>query len=322
MNVLRMMDDLLRDRNTLYEMATQRERLGGMCARLLLIFLLTTCIYGAVMGTFRWMHPAYYFSNFELSTPGQGPVSGKVAGMTVADRAVYTRVELPAAEPETTVRFNLSDPSEPYKVAETGKEKGFQKMVLAPGAALAEADAWKLPIMVAVKTPLLFILTLLVCTPALYVINLALGMRLHFMPVMTLMLFALAGTGVMLVVFAPIALLFSVVTASYHFMKVLHLLIFVIAGLFGVRILWEGLCRMREKDAGVIESVVGLGKRGMVLLAWLLLYALVGAQLAWTLKPFLGTPYLPDTPPFRVERGNIFVSTWGSCDNMLDDIKD
>jgi hypothetical protein len=318
MNVLRMMDDLLRDRNTLYEMATHRERLGGMCARLLLIFLLTTCIYGAAMGCFRWAHSGYYFSNFELSTPGQAPVSGKVAGMTVDDRTVYTQVELPATEPETTVRFNLSDPSEPYKVAETGKEKGYQKMVLAPGASLAEGDAWKLPVMVAVKTPLLFILTLLVCTPALYVINLALGMRLHFMPVMTLMVFALAGTGVMLVVFAPIALLFSMVTASYHFMKVLHLLIFVIAGLFGVKILGEGLARMRQEQAEEAGSPPR-GKGRLVLLAWLLLYALVGAQLAWTLKPFLGTPYLPDTPPFRVERGNIFVSTWESFQQIRDD---
>lgn len=34
------------------------------------------------------------------------------------------------------------------------------------------------------------------------------------------------------------------------------------------------------------------------------------------LKPFLGTPYLPATPPFRLERGNIFVSTFGSMQDV------
>ena len=118
----------------------------------------------------------------------------------------------------------------------------------------------------------------------------------------------MAGTGVMLVVFAPISLMFSVVTTSYHFMKILHVVVFAIAGLFGVKILGEGLAGMQapEEDAPPPPTH---GKSHAVLYSWLLLYCLVGAQLAWTLKPFLGTPYLPATPPFRLDKGNIFVST-------------
>ena len=42
----------------------------------------------------------------------------------------------------------------------------------------------------------------------------------------------------------------------------------------------------------------------------------MGAQVAWTLKPFLGTPYLPETPPFRLDKGNIFVSTLESLHSI------
>ena len=49
-----------------------------------------------------------------------------------------------------------------------------------------------------------------------------------------------------------------------------------------------------------------------------MLYALVGGQLAWTLKPFLGTPYLPETPPFRIESGNIYVSAFKTVGKLLD----
>jgi len=171
---------------------------------------------------------------------------------------------------------------------------------------------------VALKTPLVFVLTLLVCALALYVLNLAFGLQLRFLPSMTLALFALAGTGVMLAVFAPIALLFTVVTANYHFMKILHVLVFGIAGVFGVRILAEGLARMTGPPGEGAGAVRTTGRTRLLLLAWLLLYCLVGAQVAWTMKPFLGTPYLPETPPFRVDKGNIFVNTMESWRQLRD----
>ena len=177
--------------------------------------------------------------------------------------------------------------------------------------------------LVAVKTPLLFLLALAICAPALYVLNLMSGMGLRFGPVMTLMAFALAATGVVLGVFVPIATLFGIVTHNYHFMKVMHLAIFAVAGVFGVKVLGEGLFKMApHKDEEGSDRSVGFQLKSWVrvrslVISWLLLYALVGGQLAWTLKPFLGTPYLPETPPFRVESGNIYVSVFGSVGKMM-----
>jgi hypothetical protein len=261
------------------------------------------------MGAFRCIHPAYYFSNFAMSSGGRDLAQGKVAGMSVENRAVYTRTALPVTAADTTIRFNLSRPSEAYEVARIGTEKGYGKIVLAPGPALEEPGAWKLPILVALKIPLLFLLNLVVCALALYALNLSFGMRLHFMPAMTVMLLALAGTGVLLAVFAPIALLFTVVTTNYHFMKTLHMLVFAAAGSFGLKILAGALANLRSPPPGVENAPAVRPRPNLLLLVWLLVYCLVGTQLAWTLKPFLGTPYLPETPPFRVESGNIFAST-------------
>ena len=302
MSLFPMMDALLRDRETLYRRAAEGQDLGRLCGNLLLIFVVTSGLYGAAMGAYRCLHPQYYFSDFELSAPGVQPVRGKVAGMEEETLTVYTRGRLPALK-QAQVRFNVTRPTEPYAVSSLGEEGGYATIVLAPGSVLREANAWQLPLLVAAKTPFLFLLTLLVCALALYVLNLAFDIRLHFLPAMTTLAFGLAATGVMLAVFVPIAALFSVVTDSYHFMKVLHLLVFTVAGAFGVKVLAEGLTRMAP------EGIKGLRT---LLCSWLLLYCLVGGQIAWTLKPFLGTPYLPATPPFRVESGNIYVSTFRS----------
>jgi len=308
MNPVSMMDKLLRDRESLYARAAQGDGLGGLCLKLLLIFIVTSALYGAAMGSFRWFHPAYYFSDYEVVAPA-AQAAGRVAGTNVAERKVYL-VDKPAPPlANAEVRFNVSRPTDPYKVVSVGEEKGYGFLALAPDAPLEEPGAWTLPLLVALKTPLLFVVSLLACCLVLYTLNLAFGMGLHFLPSMTLMAFALAATGVMLGVFIPVVALFSVVTESYHFMKILHVAVFAIAGLFGVTVLYGGLKRLAPEG---IDS----RKIRALLLSWLLLYGLVGGQLAWTLKPFLGTPYLPATPPFRVESGNIYVSVFESMSQL------
>ena len=104
-----------------------------------------------------------------------------------------------------------------------------------------------------------------------------------------------------------IAALFSAVTENYHFMKIFHLGAFAVAGMFGVRVLGEGLVKLAPEQRGGIRPLMA---------SWLLLYSLVGAQIGWSLKPFLGSPYLPATPPFRLDRGNVYVSGFQSFSQM------
>jgi len=301
MKLLSMMDALLRDRESLYAQAEEGANLGRLCGRLLLIFAILSALYGGAMGAYRCLHPQYVFSDFEFIPADGEPVSGRVAGIDLDARRVYTDAALPAAG-AGSVRFNLTMPTEPCEVKSVGSEKGYGFIELADDAALSESGACSLPAMVAVKVPALFILSLAACCLVLYILNLAFGLGLRFLPTMTLISFALAATGVMLGVFVPIVLLFTVVTENYHFMKVMHVCVFAVAGAFGLSVLHGGLKRLAPKGVGGFLRVKAL------LASWLVLYALVGGQVAWTLKPFLGTPYLPATPPFRIESGNIYVS--------------
>jgi len=304
-------DAVLRDREPLYAHLLSQQSLRRLCGKLTLIFILAVGAYGLAMGSFRCVHPQYYFSDYELMVPGRGPIRGKVAGMVAETNTVYVcETTLPAGEQAAgaTVRFNVTDPSESYPVKELAKEKGFGRIVLADTEVLEEEGAWRLPIYVAIKAPSLFLLTLILCLPALYVLNLTFGLQLRLGPTITLMLFALAATGVMLAVFVPIVALFSIVTESYHFTKLMHVLVFAIAGFFGVKVLWEGLARMARSRAVRTRPLFA---------AWLLLYCLVGGQITWTLKPWIGTPYLPATPPFRIEGGNIYVSAFRSYQQMM-----
>jgi hypothetical protein len=306
-NLLSTMDALLRDPETVYQQAAEGRDLGKLCGQLLAIFVLTAALYGAAMGAFRWLHPEYAFSDFELQAPDGRMLEGTVVGINVAQNTVYTYETALPRVGGARIRFNASRPSDPYQVQSTGEEGGYGAIVLARGPALREAAAWRIPLLVALKVPALFVLTLAVCAMALYVLNLALGIRLHLMPVMTTMAFGLAATGVILGVLVPIAALFSIVTENYHFMKVLHLLVFALSGLFGVKVLYRGLVALAPNGSRGVTALV---------LACLLLYCVVGGQVAWTLKPFLGTPYLPATPPFRAESGNIYVSFFQSLSHV------
>jgi hypothetical protein len=327
MTIWHMMDTMLRDRGPLYDRLASGTDLPRLAGRFLLIFVCAAGIYGAAMGSFRMLHPQFVFSDFELTDAESksGRTDGEVAGIDVEAKKVYTHDKLPAMN-GGQIRFNTSRPTEPYTVIGTGREKGYNVIVLAPGSVLQERGTWLMPILVGLKAPLLFVLTLLTCSLALYLMNLAFGFGLRFMPTVALITVALAATGCMLSVFVPIVALFSWVTHSYHFVKLMHVLVFCMAGLFGVRVLFEGLFRLTadpaEADDGPVRHALIAVRRRRVrclLVAWLMLYALVGGQLAWTLKPFLGTPYLPATPPFRAEPGNIYVNAFQSLGQLGSD---
>src|SRR5581483_10993521 len=108
-----------------------------------------------------------------------------------------------------------------------------------------------------------------------------------------LLLSAIAMTAVVLLAFAPVVIFFQITTAQYQFFKLLNVVIFVIAGWIGVRQLSQGLRFVTANDAR------GAHSRRRILWLWILLYAFVGSQLAWTLRPFFGAPGLP----FELFRG-------------------
>lgn len=136
-----------------------------------------------------------------------------------------------------------------------------------------------------VKLPLMFLITLIICTPSLYFFSLLFGSRQTILQNIALILTAVTTTSVLLVSFAPVALFFLTTGGNYNFVKLLHVAVFAISGLMGVSFLRQGFAA--SVDAANPE---GRGARRAVFLAWVVLYAFVGMQMAWTLRPFIGSP--------------------------------
>jgi hypothetical protein len=153
----------------------------------------------------------------------------------------------------------------------------------------------------AIKLPFLFFATFAVCFPAFYVVQVLVGSRLRLLQVAVLVVAALALTSVLLVAFVPITAFFLVTGANYYFQHLLNILLAGIAGLFGMYTLHDGLSVVCEKR-GVYPR-----KALTIMRAWAVLFAFVGIQLAWNLRPFLGDR----SKPFQVlgrYQGNFYTA--------------
>ncbi len=162
----------------------------------------------------------------------------------------------------------------------------------------------------AAKMPLLFLATLVVCSPTLYFFNLIFGSDQSLAQNVALILTAITVTGVLLLSFAPIVLFFLLTTSHYQFFKLLNVGVFTVAGIVGVIFLSQG---MRIVSAGGKE---GERARRNVLRLWVLVYAFVGSQMAWTLRPFIGAPSM-DFELFRQFGGNFYANIFASIGEIL-----
>lgn len=171
----------------------------------------------------------------------------------------------------------------------------------------------------AIKLPILFLLTVAICLPTLYLFNLLYGGRLSARQVLALALSAITVTSTLTLAFAPITIFFLLTAPSYDFFKLLNVTILAITGIAGINFLISGMQSMnaltekeeaqeRIEQHGSPASKTHSGTVNMRLLqGWLLLYGFVGTQLGWTLRPFFGDP----DRPFRIFRaieGNFYVN--------------
>ena len=153
----------------------------------------------------------------------------------------------------------------------------------------------------AAKLPILFLATLIVCSPTLYFFNILFGSKQSLGQNIALILTAITVTTVLLLSFAPITLFFLLTTSHYQFFKLLNVAVFATSGSMGVVFLSQGM-----------RVVAGSGQEGArarrwVLRLWILIYAFVGSQMAWTLRPFIGAPSMK-FELFRQLGGNFYAN--------------
>ncbi|MDG4821484.1 hypothetical protein O7635_06390 [Asanoa sp. WMMD1127] len=93
----------------------------------------------------------------------------------------------------------------------------------------------------AIKLPLLFLVTLAICLPTLYLFNLVFGARLSVKQAVSLVMVAITVTAMLAVAFAPIALFFLITADDYGFFKLLNVAILALSAIVGLRFLTGGM---------------------------------------------------------------------------------
>ncbi|MGL6097346.1 MAG: hypothetical protein ACRC7O_16295 [Fimbriiglobus sp.] len=166
----------------------------------------------------------------------------------------------------------------------------------------------------AVKVPLLFGLTLAVTFPSLYVFATLLGSRLRFGDLLRLVVGGLGVLVAVLAAFGPIVAFFSVSTTSYPFVLLLNVGVFALSGLFGAGFLYRMLSH-RPAESERDGEPAGVGPT-RVFTTWMIVFGLVGGQMGWVLRPFVGHPHLPFAW-FRPREGSFFEGVAGSVRMLL-----
>jgi hypothetical protein len=178
------------------------------------------------------------------------------------------------------------------------------------GAVLGSTHSLWQTLSSAAKLPILFLATLMVCSPTLYFFNVLFGSNQSLTQNVALILTAITVTSVLLLSFAPIVLFFLLTTSNYQFFKLLNVSIFAISGTLGVVFLSQG---MHIVSAAGKEKA---GARRTVMWLWVIVYAFVGSQMAWTLRPFIGAPSM-QFELFRQLGGNFYTNIFASIGEIL-----
>ncbi|MFY1633896.1 hypothetical protein ACN27F_11545 [Solwaraspora sp. WMMB335] len=124
------------------------------------------------------------------------------------------------------------------------------------GAVLGASYGWPQIISSLVKLPLLFLATLAICLPTLYLFNLVFGARLSVVQAVALILVSITVTAALTLAFAPVSLFFLVTAQSYEFYKLLNVTILILSAIIGLRFLVAGMRALNDHQQRVAMAVV------------------------------------------------------------------
>lgn len=164
---------------------------------------------------------------------------------------------------------------------------------------------WYQSLVSAIKLPALYLITLIICFPTLYIFNVLFGSKCKVEQYLCLLMSAMGLISILLCAFAPITLFFLLSIYDYHFYLLLNVVILGVTGFFGIQFFYKGMKKLMKVDE------IGYEIRYKILLGWLFLYGIIGSQLSWTLRPFMGTPGEP-FQLFRPVESNFYSAVFKS----------
>jgi len=155
----------------------------------------------------------------------------------------------------------------------------------------------------ALKLPFLYLATLAICLPAFYTLSCVAGPRFKIGQSVRVLMLAVSANAVALCSYAPISFFFTLTTSreGYRFLALMHVAVFAVSGVISVTAILL-IFRAAAARLGMrIGTAVGL--------TWGVLYAFVGSEVAWVLRPWIGWWEVEYTP-FRALEKSFVEAVW------------
>jgi hypothetical protein len=137
----------------------------------------------------------------------------------------------------------------------------------------------------AVKVPLLLIVTTLLAAPSFFVLNTLLGLRSDFGTAFRAVLSTQGTIAIVLASLAPFTLLWYASFTSYYEASLFNAGMFLIASAAAQWVLRRRYAELEGRNS----------RHRMMRRLWIGLYAFVGIQMGWILRPFIGDPGMRPT---------------------------
>jgi len=135
----------------------------------------------------------------------------------------------------------------------------------------------------ALKVPLLLLVTFGLSLPSFFVLNTVLGVRGDFSRVLQGLIATQAVLTTVLASLAPLTAFWYAAAPDYNGALLFNAAAFGVASLAAQRLLRR-----------TYRPLVAADPRHRILLRlWIVIYAFVGIQMAWVLRPFIGDPHTP-----------------------------
>ena len=160
-------------------------------------------------------------------------------------------------------------------------------------------SAWQVAFSAA-KVPMLLLITFALALPSFFVINTLAGTRDDFRAAFRAHAQAQAAITLVLASLAPLTVVWYASHVSYPLAVLFNAAMFGLASLAGQLVLRRLYRPLIERNA----------RHRALLIAWLLIYAFVGIQLGWVLRPFVGAPRTAVHFFREGAWGNAYVQVW------------
>ena len=166
----------------------------------------------------------------------------------------------------------------------------------------------------AIKVPMLLTITLLVAIPSFFVVNTLMGLRDDFRSSIRAIVSAQAGLTIILASLLPLTV-FSYISFAYLSVSYQMAVLFN-AAMFGLASVSAQMLLSRYYRSLIAKN----SNHRLMVRLWIFVYAFVGIQTAYVLRPFIGSPNEPTTFFRRESFQNAYIQIWEMFNQVLNSI--